>query len=233
MHTYLWRWDLALFHAIHPTMPPSQVMLMVARGFASGPLLLTAGLLGMMLLLPRWFMRPYVGRAILGAFVVLAVNGLIGLAWDRPRPFMAGVGLAWIVHAPTGSFPSDHLTLQWTVAGMLLLDRRTRWWGITIALLGLPMAWARIYLGVHYPSDMLGALGVAGMASFIGGWLKLGRHGACKPQRFLIASKSAYRHRLELAGPPQGIAENAVAGIAATAGIEPPSDDPDTIKLGR
>lgn len=181
MPAHLCRWDLALFHAVHPAMPPSHVMLMVARGLASGPLLLTAGLLGTMMAWPRWSMRPRAVRTILAALVVLAVNGLIGLAWDRPRPFVAGVGQAWIAHAATGSFPSDHLTLQWTVAGMLLLDRRTRRWGTVVALLGLPMAWARIYLGVHYPSDMLGALGVAGLATFVVGWLGFRRRGAYAP----------------------------------------------------
>lgn len=67
-------------------------------------------------------------------------------------------------------FPSDHLTVQWVVASMLLLDRRTRAWGLGIALLGLPMAWARIYLGVHYPGDMLGALAMGGLA-MLSGWL--------------------------------------------------------------
>ncbi|MDE2085628.1 MAG: undecaprenyl-diphosphatase [Xanthomonadaceae bacterium] len=170
MRTYLWRWDLALFHAVHSSTPPSYAMLTVARGLASGPLLLTAGLLGMMLLWPRCSMRPVAVQAILAALGVLAVNGLIGLAWDRPRPFVAGVGRAWVTHAATGSFPSDHLTLQWTVAGVLWLNGRTRGWGIAVGLLGLPMAWARIYLGVHYPSDMLGALGAAGLTIFLVSW---------------------------------------------------------------
>jgi undecaprenyl-diphosphatase len=87
---------------------------------------------------------------------------------------VAGVGQAWISHAATGSFPSDHLTVQWVLAGMLLLNRRTRAWGAGIALLGLPMAWARIYLGVHYPGDMLGALAMSGLA-MLSGWLWLRR----------------------------------------------------------
>lgn len=49
----------------------------------------------------------------------------------------------------------------WAVAFGLLRRERTRLAGRTLALLGLPVAWARIYLGVHFPLDMLGAALVA------------------------------------------------------------------------
>ena len=162
-------WDIQLFHVIHSATPPPPDMLVVARLLADGPLVLTAVLLGLMVAFPRLSMRASASRAIIAAIVALDVAGLIGVAWDRPRPFIANIGQAWISHAATSSFPSNHLTLQWTIAGMLLLDRRTRPWGIVIALLGLPMAWARVYLGVHYPSDMMGALGIAGLIT-VSGW---------------------------------------------------------------
>ncbi|HEV2623281.1 MAG TPA: phosphatase PAP2 family protein [Frateuria sp.] len=176
-----YRWDLGLFHAIHAGAPPSHAMLAWARALADAPLVLTAGLLGVLILLPRLSMRTAACRAFAAAMLALAANGLIGLAWDRPRPFVAGVGQAWIAHAATGSFPSDHLSLQWTVAGMLLLEGRTRPWGAAIAVLGLPMAWARVYLGVHYPSDMVGALGMAALATVAGRGV-LGRQRAGAPR---------------------------------------------------
>lgn len=91
--------------------------------------------------------------------------------WNRPRPFVAGIGFGWIPHAATSSFPSDHLTVQWAVAGVLVLNRRTRLWGVALALLGLPMAWARVYLGDHYLGDMLGAAVMGLLAAlFAGRW---------------------------------------------------------------
>ncbi len=161
--------DLRLFHAIHSPVPPP-AMLHLARGLADGPLILTVVFLGWMLMFPRWSMRPIALKAVGAAAAALLINLVISAVWDRARPFMAGVGQAWVSHAATGSFPSDHLTVQWVVAGVFLLDRRARGWGIGIALLGLPMAWARIYLGVHYPGDMLGALAMGGLVMLIG-WL--------------------------------------------------------------
>ena len=78
-----------------------------------------------------------------------------------PRPFMVGLGHPFLAHVADASFPSDHLTLWWSVAFSLLLHKRTRWAGGLLAVAGLPVAWARIYLGVHFPLDMLGAIVVA------------------------------------------------------------------------
>lgn len=45
--------------------------------------------------------------------------------------------------------------------------RRLRMVGTTLALLGLPVACARIYLGVHFPFDMLGAAVVAVLSAWL------------------------------------------------------------------
>jgi membrane-associated phospholipid phosphatase len=47
---------------------------------------------------------------------ILAINQAIGLVWQHPRPFMAGIGHAWISHATDSSFPSDHTTVSFGVA---------------------------------------------------------------------------------------------------------------------
>ncbi len=93
--------------------------------------------------------------------VGLLINQLIGLFWQHQRPFMLGLGHTFLDHAPDSSFPSDHLTLCWAVAFNLLLQQKTRTAGLLLAVLGLPVAWARIYLGVHFPLDMVGAALVA------------------------------------------------------------------------
>jgi undecaprenyl-diphosphatase len=136
-----------------------------ARVLADAPLLAGMALLGLMGAMPRRWPRRIVVDATLAIAGALVMNLGLALLWPRARPFVAGVGQAWMTHAATGSFPSDHLTAQWTLAGILLLQRSTYRWGVAVALLGLPMAWARIYLGVHYPGDMLGALWVSTMAT--------------------------------------------------------------------
>mgnify|MGYP000140747466 FL=1 len=94
----------------------------------------------------------------------LCISMVIGLAWPHPRPFMLGLGHQLIAHAADASFPSDHLTLWWAVAFSLWLQRLRL--GAAMALLGIPIAWAGIYLGVPFPLDMLGAAVVAGFSAW-------------------------------------------------------------------
>ena len=107
-------------------------------------------------------------RSLLVALAAMALGLLANLAirwlWPHPRPFMIGLGHQWMPHDASASFPSDHLTLWWAFAFGLALQTRTRGLGLALALLGLPIAWGRIYVGVHFPIDMVGAMGVAALA---------------------------------------------------------------------
>ena len=102
-------------------------------------------------------------KALVAGLIALGVNQLIALLWFHPRPFMTGIGHTYLLHAADSSFPSDHVTLLLAV-GLALWASDSIWArrvaGVLLAA-SLPVAWARIYLGVHFPFDMLGALGVA------------------------------------------------------------------------
>lgn len=102
-------------------------------------------------------------RAFCVTFFALGVNQLIGLVWQHPRPFMIGIGHTFLDHAPDSSFPSDHVTVFSCIALTLLLEGVTRY-GVAMVFAGLIVAWARVFLGVHFPFDMAGAAAVAGVS---------------------------------------------------------------------
>lgn len=108
-------------------------------------------------------------RAFLAAVVALSISKLIGLAWFHPRPFVAEIGHTFLVHAPDSSFPSDHGTSMFSVALALLLGplREARRLGLALLALALPVAWSRVFLGVHWPLDMAGALLVSTFAAVL------------------------------------------------------------------
>lgn len=99
-------------------------------------------------------------RAFAVAMLGVGINQAIGLVWQHPRPFMAGIGHAWISHAPDSSFPSDHATVFFGVAFTLLFCGALRLALATLAC-ALAVAWARVFLGVHFPLDMAAAAVVA------------------------------------------------------------------------
>ncbi len=154
-----------LFLLLNAPPHPGAATVLVARFFAevaiwAVPLALVAG----------WLRggnatRKRMLEAAAAGLVGLLFAQIIGLVWQHPRPFMVGIGRTLIPHAADSSFPSDHLTLLWSVAFSLLMHPGFRRAGTVLALLGVPMAWARIYLGVHFPADMAGAALVAGLSA--------------------------------------------------------------------
>ncbi|MBC8751301.1 undecaprenyl-diphosphatase [Paraburkholderia sp. WC7.3g] len=102
-------------------------------------------------------------RACVVAMLGVGANQLIGMVWQHPRPFMIGLGHTFLPHAPDSSFPSDHATVFAGVALTLLLGGMRRLGGLTL-LIGTTVAWARVFLGVHFPLDMIGAVAVACVA---------------------------------------------------------------------
>jgi len=103
-------------------------------------------------------------RAFLAAAGALTLNAMIGHLWYSPRPFVAEVGHTFLLHAPDSSFPSDHATSIFSVALVLAFSRvpLARRIGLLMLPLSLVVAWSRVYLGVHWPKDMMGALVVSG-----------------------------------------------------------------------
>lgn len=94
-------------------------------------------------------------KSLLTTMLALGINQLIGLFYRRPRPFMVGIGHTYLVHAADSSFPSDHVTVICTTGLTLFLNRPTRRVGGALLLVALPVAWARVFLGVHFPFDMV------------------------------------------------------------------------------
>jgi undecaprenyl-diphosphatase len=127
--------------------------------------------------------------AAMSGILALLVNQCIGLAWPHPRPFMIDLGHTLIPHVADSSFPSDHLTLWWAFTFSTLARPGLRRTGMALALLGLPMAWARIYLGVHFPFDMAGAAAVAACST----WLAMRTEHAYVEHCYRFASQ-VHRH---------------------------------------
>ncbi|MER5974654.1 phosphatase PAP2 family protein, partial [Streptomyces sp. NPDC002055] len=100
--------------------------------------------------------------APLAAGIAVLLNVPIRGFVERPRPFVDHRGLEVLVDGKTDfSFVSDHSTMAMALGvGIFVADRRFGLAGIALAFLE---GFCRVYMGVHYPSDVIGgfALGTA------------------------------------------------------------------------
>jgi undecaprenyl-diphosphatase len=95
--------------------------------------------------------------APLAAGVALLVNIPVRGLVERPRPFVDHKGLDVLVTGKNDfSFVSDHATLTMALAvGLFMVHRRLGLAGIALAVFE---GFCRVYMGVHYPTDVLGGL---------------------------------------------------------------------------
>ncbi|MEU7278787.1 phosphatase PAP2 family protein [Streptomyces sp. NPDC045431] len=100
--------------------------------------------------------------APLAAGIALLVNIPIRGFVERPRPFRDHQGLEVLVAGKTDySFVSDHATMAMGIGAALFVAHRK--FGLAAIGLALAEGFCRVYMGVHYPTDVVGgfALGTA------------------------------------------------------------------------
>ena len=168
------------------------------RSYANNGIVLFAILLFITYLLARREadVKAVAGAVWAGASALLAllIGQGIGNIVDRARPYETLSNVHVLISRTTDfSFPSDHATAAGAVAiGLLLTNRRV---GIFTIVAALVMAIDRVYVGAHYPSDVLAGLLLGGAVAAIGfvvvvpALTRLGNTIAAGPWRWLVAGR--------------------------------------------
>jgi undecaprenyl-diphosphatase len=136
--------------------------------------------------------------ALIASGVGLLANRVINQIWMRPRPFIAHPDNVRVLlpHAADASFPSDHAVAAFAIVAVLIAFRPK--FGIAAALFAILMIYARIYVGNHYPGDVLSGALIGLIIGFVMvRWLS--------PLMFRLrelADRIIVMLRLPLPGPP-------------------------------
>ncbi|MEI4828318.1 undecaprenyl-diphosphatase [Bacillus sp. FJAT-53711] len=91
---------------------------------------------------------------VLSLGIALLVNAVIHLVYYHPRPFITYHVHQLVPHANDSSFVSDHAVLVFSIAFTMLL--RGEAWKNVALLWAILVGISRIYVGVHYPADIIG-----------------------------------------------------------------------------
>ncbi len=163
-------WDESLFRLLNEVpAAAASVLTPLSRLFLPAGIITVVALAVVYVLARNRSILPVVAGAAAAGVAWLLAHVAKAIA-DRPRPYQV-TAAAVLRQSPAHgtSFPSSHtaVTLAVAIALVPFLARPLAGAGIGYAVLA---AWSRVYLGVHYPLDVLAGAGI-GMA--VGGVILL------------------------------------------------------------
>ena len=110
-----------------------------------------------------------VGMIMAAALIIDLVlcNAVLKALIARPRPFSVRPWIDIIISPPSDfSFPSGHTAASFAAASALFFARsKLRW---PLGVLAVLIAFSRLYLYVHYPTDVLGGVAVGILCGYLG-----------------------------------------------------------------
>lgn len=163
--------DYQLEHLINGPAGTHPLIDALMEGVAGGAEFLFLGLIAV------WFLYGWVrGRAqdrqgALTAFVAacgaLTAIQVINHLWHRPRPFLAHPDTVHLLIARSGdpSFPSDHAAAAFAIAVTCCFFHRRL--GLATLAVAALLAYARVYVGAHYPTDVLAGAALGALLAWL------------------------------------------------------------------
>jgi membrane-associated phospholipid phosphatase len=210
-------WDMSLFLAVNH----------LARhtGWMHAPVLAYAvdvaiALFALLLVASWWLARQRRDPAVMAACLWAVAGAGVARGIALPVSYAVAEARPWQIlphalilagHSATSSFPSYDAVMAGAVtAGLFVVSRRL---GIIAAAAAVLLCFGRVYIGAHYPRDVVGGL-LLGAAVVLAGDLIVR-----VPLAALIGLASRSPLRILLTAGPGAVRE--AAGIASTAGRYP------------
>lgn len=149
-------WEFTVLHwfeSIH--MPILDVLMKIITMFGNGGVFWI--LLTVALLFTKKYRKCGIAMAVSLIASLIFTNLLLKNILLRPRPFWVDTTFNLIVTAPTDfSFPSGHSSASFAAATAFFMQKKFP--GIILLILAVLIGISRLYLTVHYPTDVLAGI---------------------------------------------------------------------------
>jgi membrane-associated phospholipid phosphatase len=164
--------DVDILKGINPMYPDSQYWLQTSSSVYWVPAVLALGSLGYGYLGGDTQARNNGYELLISIGISQLISEALKVTINRERPadrYTNEIFAYSPIHG--GSFPSGHTSAAFATATTIALDYR-KWYIVLPAYLWAgSVAYSRMYLGVHYPSDVLGGLIIGIGSGYLSHWL--------------------------------------------------------------
>ena len=121
----------------------------------------------LILFLNRKYRKIWVFSIVSLIIFALAVNVILKPLIHRPRPFSELTDITLLIKAPKDySFPSGHTAASFVM--VYIFFRHIKKYFIPVLITGILIAFSRMYLSVHFPSDILAGIIIGIFSGYAG-----------------------------------------------------------------
>ena len=137
--------------------------------FSKDMIYIFAGILALVFILGIAKKDKRVRGIVINTVVLTVINLLlayfIGILYYIDRPFVHNKVNLLYPHANDASFPSDHATVTMSIA--FGLNKYNKVFGMILTILSIILGFSRVYVGHHYPLDIVGSYIIVFITSYI------------------------------------------------------------------
>jgi membrane-associated phospholipid phosphatase len=165
--------DVNILKSINPMYPDSQYWIQTSSSVYWLPGIIAIGSLGYGYMSKDNTVRNNGYELIISIGISQLISELLKLTVNRERPADRYPYEIFVSSATHGSsFPSGHTAAAFATATTLALEYR-KWYIVVPAYLWAgSVAYSRMYLGKHYPTDVLAGIVIGVGSSYLSRWLK-------------------------------------------------------------